>query len=66
MTISIKANDDGKVQTIYHDERSGDEWNQLPDSALPTVEEDNVSKTYWFDGDELSVVTEPIPEENGL
>lgn len=66
MTISIKTNDDGKVQTIYHGERSGDNWVQLPDDALPTVSGDNVSKTYWYDGETLTVETEAIRSDDEL
>ena len=66
MTISIKVADDGRVQTINHSERSGEEWITLSDDALPTVSEDNVAKTYWWDGSELTVATETIPEDDDL
>jgi len=66
MTISIKTNDDGKVQSIYQGELAGDNWVQLPDEALPSVSQDNISKIYWYDGQSLTVETEPIPEDDGL
>jgi hypothetical protein len=65
VTISIKVNSNGKVQTIYQGDRSGN-WAQLPDDELPTVSEDNVSKTYWYDGEALRVETEPLPADDDL
>jgi len=64
--ISIKVTDSGKVQTINHSERSGDEWITLSDDALPTVSENNVAKTYWWDGSELTVETATISEDGDL
>lgn len=66
MTVSIKVNDDGSVQTVYHGQRTGDGWTQLADEDMPTVGEDNVSKSYYWDGETLVVETETIPEGDGL
>jgi len=59
MTKSIKFNDNGRVETIYNGKKDGNEWTQIDDANFPTVTEDNVSKTYWYDGDSVTVETEP-------
>lgn len=66
MTKSIKVNDDGTVATIFNGSKSGDDWIQMPDDEFPTVDEDDVSKTYTYDGSSVAVTTEPIPEDDNL
>jgi hypothetical protein len=64
MTKSIQTDNNGRVETIFNGEKSGDGWVQIPDSDFPSVSEDNVSKTYWYDSDSVTVETEPIPDDD--
>jgi len=66
MTKSIKTDGNGRVVTIYNGSKSGSEWAQIPDSEWPAVTVDNVSVEYHYDGTNVTVDTEPIPEDDGL
>jgi hypothetical protein len=63
MTKSIKTDDSGRVETIFNGEKSGDGWTQIPDSEWPEVTESNVSVEYHHDGSQVTVTTEPNPED---
>jgi hypothetical protein len=66
MTKSIKTDDNGRVVTIFNGTKSGSGWTKIPDDEWPSVTEDNVSVDYHYDGAEVTVDTEPIPEDSDL
>lgn len=57
MTVSIKVDDSGIVQTINYRAMEGESWVQISEEEIPEVTEEGVSVEYHWDGTTMTAET---------